>query len=624
MAYENIRLKKPNMAVSDDGYFFSIDEYHQILIQKCDDGFVSFQYPLEISSEFYIDPEDLDEVTCLQFDGFSFWSLHKFTDLDKFVIRRWMLDDVLCNLHNQFILQNVAGQYYDINTISVESYQTTISSDILDGSTELSISEYTDTKIFPDTVIGLGPNKFGNRELVTVSGVVENSIYLTSELQYPYESGDGAVITPSIFVFNNYDGTDDTEGSIITLDANTGAYISSQGHIEYLNISASKFTRLQGVLRDYPDVYTLLYVKGNSGKLRKMDDLLGENVTYRGNDNFDGAEIDTDIWTIFEGDPLILNNKLYMSTAVNGHDKITSKYVLLRDFDVQISGSYYGYQPNPGHHEAYRYIAINEKYSDDEYLLSRTTYSGAESFDVIKNSGGSYEFLSTISGSQTDYSFRIKRAGKNISFFYSDTTSSGWSELHTETLFDTECYISLGLNTQDCTISGSYFDDFIYSSGRLTFPSSEIEFFGVMNLDNIKTDQATYIEVNDLDIVGDNLYRLQNKATYYGNDYIWGTYNYQVSPIRSFVDFITVDSDTHIIPATGRNTAEVQALVLDQYGEGVSNKPITFIDDDDIGYMLTKTVYTNSYLSHGNAISNYMSGTDLRIVTINVSATQYD
>ena len=306
MSYENIKLNSTNMAVYN-GYFFSIDTDHQVLIQKCDDGSTAFQYPLEISSSLII-TEPLDEVICLQFDGYSFWSLQKYTDESEFIIRRWVTDGVLCNLYNQFILEETESQSYNINTIAIEHYTTTVSTDTLNGSDELYLSEYTDTVVFPDTVIGLGPNKYGDKELVIVNNVIDDTIHLTSSMKYIYDKDDIAVITPSYFVFNDYNGTDDAVGSLINFDANTGGYASSDADIEYKDVTTSKFTRLQNILREYDDVYTLLYIKGTSGKLRNMSDLLGESSWYKGNDTFDGPDINGEIWDISNGDPGIVIN----------------------------------------------------------------------------------------------------------------------------------------------------------------------------------------------------------------------------------------------------------------------------------------------------------------------------
>ena len=231
--------------------------------------------------------------------------------------------------------------------------------------------------------------------------------------------------------------------------------------------------------------------------------------------------------------------------------------------------------------------------------------------------------LTIISGVD-DYNFRIVRNIDNVSLLYEHTTFSGWQTLYNSTLFETEAIISLGLDSYLATVSGTYFDDFEYNLGRLAFPVPSVPYYGVMNLDNIKSDKATFIPIYDIDVEGSTLYRLQNEATYFGGDYSWGTYNYQVSTIRPFIDFITVDSESHIIPATGRNTVTIYSITLDQYGQGVLDKPITFTDDDPTGFITRPIVNTNRNDGSGEANSVYMSGIDLREVNIVAEATQND
>ena len=57
MAYENINLRKPNMTIAD-GYFYMFDEEWDTLVEKIDDGDISFTYPLDIDlSRSYIEDD---------------------------------------------------------------------------------------------------------------------------------------------------------------------------------------------------------------------------------------------------------------------------------------------------------------------------------------------------------------------------------------------------------------------------------------------------------------------------------------------------------------------------------------------------------------------------------------
>jgi len=142
-----------------------------------------------------------------------------------------------------------------------------------------------------------------------------------------------------------------------------------------------------------------------------------------------------------------------------------------------------------------------------------------------------------------------------------------------------------------------------------------------MLLDNIKNDQSTGITVYDIKVKGDTLYRLQNKATYFGTDYTFSTYNYQFSTIRPFVDSITVDVNPKILPSNGINVAEIQAVVRDQFNALIQIKSVTFSDSDATGFISSTFVYTNHY---GIAASIYKAGTIPGNVTITALTTQYD
>lgn len=149
--------------------------------------------------------------------------------------------------------------------------------------------------------------------------------------------------------------------------------------------------------------------------------------------------------------------------------------------------------------------------------------------------------------------------------------------------------------------------------------------YNIMIMDNLKADGVTHIKIYDLAIHGETLYRLQDEAAYYGVNNDWGAlYNYQVSPVRSFLDSITVAAAPVILPANGYNITKVTAVVTDQYGEGVIYKPVVLTDDDVDGYILTNPVYTDVFFGTGAATTHYRAGVTVRLVTIEGTATQYD
>ena len=148
--------------------------------------------------------------------------------------------------------------------------------------------------------------------------------------------------------------------------------------------------------------------------------------------------------------------------------------------------------------------------------------------------------------------------------------------------------------------------------------------YGIMTIDNLRSNGSTVIPVYDLTISGKTVYRLQDEATYYGVDNSWSTYNYQVSTVRSFIDSITVTAYPLILPANGYNVTQVKAAVFDQYGDGVVNKPVHFTDTDNVGFITINPAYTDYFWGTGEAKTAYKAGITPQTVTIEGTVTQYD
>jgi len=159
--------------------------------------------------------------------------------------------------------------------------------------------------------------------------------------------------------------------------------------------------------------------------------------------------------------------------------------------------------------------------------------------------------------------------------------------------------------------------------------NTSIRFFNIetntheesMIIDNLESNSSTVIPVKDIKVEADSIYRLQQKANYYGIVYSWATYNYQLSTIRPFVDSISMDVYPKILPSNGINVAEIMVVVRDQFDNPLKLKPVFLQDSDDIGFITSETVYTNLF---GTAISYYKAGTVPNTITLNTIVTQYD
>lgn len=152
-------------------------------------------------------------------------------------------------------------------------------------------------------------------------------------------------------------------------------------------------------------------------------------------------------------------------------------------------------------------------------------------------------------------------------------------------------------------------------------PTDFTNSFGSMVMDNVEDDDATNIVIYDLSIEGNNVYRLQRKATYYGTTTTFAdnTYNYQLSTLESFITSISLQADPAILPANGVNQSDITAIVKDQFLQPIASRLVYFTDDDTVGAITTSPVNTNA---NGVATTKYTSGTTAREVKITATAQQ--
>ena len=141
-------------------------------------------------------------------------------------------------------------------------------------------------------------------------------------------------------------------------------------------------------------------------------------------------------------------------------------------------------------------------------------------------------------------------------------------------------------------------------------------------IDNISSNGTVIYPVKDLEITHGTVYRLQSEVNYYGVDHYYSTNNYQCSPIRSFIDSITLNIYPNIIPSDGMSSSKLKAVVKDQYSEPSKFKTVYFTDsDDEYGYITAFQVMT---MDDGTCLSHYRSGVSPKIVTITAIVTQFD
>lgn len=263
MGSENVKLRKRNFTTVD-GYFYTVDEDQDNLLQKTDDGNTSFSYPFDM----LLDASD--DCLSLEHDGVYFWSLHD-TGTNDMTIYRWKIDNYVCKWQQTLNFAESGSHKFQAEAFSVAHYHTTFSNPVASGATSLDVNKYADNSTlmgFTTTsgeplTLHLGPNDSGQEEDVQVSTASGSTITIASgtTTTYAYAAGDEVNFYTYLWMFNNFDGTSSTVGALYKFDAHTGDYITRYAGGAYTDVRAATFYRLDSVFDDYPDVDTLAYVK---------------------------------------------------------------------------------------------------------------------------------------------------------------------------------------------------------------------------------------------------------------------------------------------------------------------------------------------------------------------------
>jgi len=258
---ENIKLRKRNFTV-DEGYFFTIEEDRDNLLSKTDDGNTAFSYPL--------DTLITQTPLSLEFDGVYFWALMD-TGADMRV-QRWKIDNYVAKLQQTIDFVSDGSHTYASEAFSVAHYHDTLASGVAATETLISLDEYgNDADIMDFTTssgdpltIHLGPNTNGEEEDVQVSSRAGGgNITTVSGLTYTYAHDDPVNFYTNIWLFNNSNGVDTTNGALYKFDAYTGDYIKKYPGGAYRDVDAATFYNVDS-FTEYGDVDTLAYIKSTN------------------------------------------------------------------------------------------------------------------------------------------------------------------------------------------------------------------------------------------------------------------------------------------------------------------------------------------------------------------------
>lgn len=237
MAYENIKFRKPNMAMVD-GYFWMLDDDLDVLVAKTDDGTHAFTYPL--------DTDITGVVSCIEYDGYNLWTLEQPTSTG-IRIRRWRLVNYICKLVDTFDLLESANDKFNTSCFAVERYTINFAADISAGNHTFQITDGYSygtvcSKIPTLGRVVLGPNASNQMEEFRVlQGEHPTEVKIEGLTSYAYKAGDRIRFYTNFWVFNNYYGILDTIGALYQIDPFTGSVINRYSGNEFKNIAAATF-----------------------------------------------------------------------------------------------------------------------------------------------------------------------------------------------------------------------------------------------------------------------------------------------------------------------------------------------------------------------------------------------
>jgi len=185
---------------------------------------------------------------------------------------------------------------------------------------------------------------------------------------------------------------------------------------------------------------------------------------------------------------------------------------------------------------------------------------------------------------------------------YRDVNAATFYNVNSFTEFgdvDTLCYIK-GTNTLFVNVE-----------------SPTLEYYGSMVMSNVLADDATVIDVYDLAMDDQNVYRLQLIADG-GGAFDDSLYSYELSTLDSFVTSISLAAYPAIIAANAVSTSVIKAIVKDQFLQPIVGRLVYFSNTGD-GNIVSSPVST---ISTGLAQTSYKAGTTAQEITVTAVVEQ--
>ena len=621
MAYENVKFPKPNMTYYA-GYFYFFDEDNDVLWQKLSDGDTVFSYILDTPLN--------NVVKSLEYDTLFFWTLEQ--DENDLLIKKWYIDNYLCRLKNTYTFSS-----FESDAFSVEYYISKLSTSAISGSVYITIDDNFELVLASGTKVYLDENDYLESNYIdTISG---STIKLKNPLQYSHQDNTKFyAATNLLIVLDDYlykfPINEDASSILYHWD---GDHSAKTGLWEYT--IATNVSLDEGVYFVNFDAYDADTDNEIALRIESVSDTI--DVIARRERNAGWQSQTNLVYIAASGIYDIKGRQLKNNTYSWGLDNV----------DLEKSSLYLS-----SNEEGYWAGSHSNKSGSWEYTIASNVYFDVGTYYVIfdaYDNDTEGEMGLRLDGVGGIIDIKANRTGNNTWVTQTgvfDVTVSGTYDIKGRQ-YESSTY-NWGIDAviiHKITIKGNklYYSDFDNISActfnKIRGVSSKpkwllmynkdtnLKFLDVTNMtliavatiDNIKTTNDI-IKIYDLAIDDTNIFRLQKEANYYEHDYSWSDYNYVLSTSRRFIDTINVSAYPVILPANAVNTAKISAIVNDQYGDGVVNKPVFVTDDDSIGFITISPVYTDYFFGTGEAVTYYKAGTTVRTVTIEGRATQFD
>ena len=243
---------------------------------------------------------------------------------------------------------------------------------------------------------------------------------------------------------------------------------------------------------------------------------------------------------------------------------------------------------------------IQNTYASSDYVNYYTNMWMFNNYDGVSSATGALYKIDAYTGDYlTKYAGGAYSSVTAATFYNVDSFSDVYGAI------DTLCYVKgtnlLFVNTSQAGV--------------------ELPYYGSMVMDNIEADEATLIDVYDITMDDQNIYRLQTKATYYGTTYTWTTKNYQLSTLDSFVTSISLAAYPAIIAANLSSTSLITALVKDQFWQPIIARAVTYAVDGSDGAQILPPNPDNTN-TDGKATATLQSGNTAREVKVTAVVEQ--